>query len=61
MKMKMAIFFFWGGGGGGREGDVRGSRNLGGGSASYKLSTTKDSQKLMIYAVFLFCDPPSPG
>ena len=60
MKMKMAIpsFFLGGGGGGGREGGVRGSRNLGGGSASFKLLTTKGSQKLY-YAVFLFI--PLPG
>ena len=56
----MAIpFFFWGGGGG-KGGSVRGSRKLGGSSASYKLSTTKDSQKY-IYPVFLFRDPPSPS
>ena len=33
-------------GGGGREGGVTGSRNFGGNSTSFKLSTTKDSQKL---------------
>ena len=38
--MKMASF--WGGGG------VRGSRNLGGGSASFKLSTTKDSNDMQL-------------
>ena len=48
--MKMAIPFLGGG-----------SRNLGGGSASFKLLTTKDSKKQMIYyAVFLFRDPPFP-
>ena len=48
--MKMAISFFWGAGGGGgeegREGGVKGSQNLGKSSASFKSSTTKDSQKL---------------
>ena len=46
--MKMAIPFFLGGGGGEREGGVKGSQNLGKSSASFKRSTTKDSQKLMI-------------
>ena len=41
-------------GGGGKGEGVRGSRNLGGGSASSKLSTTKDSQKLMIYMQFSY-------
>ena len=42
-SVKMANSFL---GGGGREGGVRGSRNFGGSSASFKLSTTKDSRKL---------------
>ena len=57
-SMKVAISSFFGGGGGR---GVRGSRNLGGSSASFKLSTTKDSHKLMIHAVFLFRNPPSPS
>ena len=39
---------FWGGG---REGDVRGSQKLGGSSASYKLSTTKDSQYICSFPI----------
>ena len=39
-SVKMANSFW---GGGGREGAVRGSRNFRGSSASFKLSTTKDS------------------
>ena len=35
-------FFGGGGGGGGEEGGVRGSRNLGGSSTSFKLSMAKD-------------------
>ena len=46
--------------GGGGEGGVRGSRNLGGGSASFKLLTTKDSQKLMIYMQFSHSVTPPP-
>ena len=45
--MKMASLFLGGGGGGGG-GGVRGSRNLGGGSASFKLSTTKDSNDMQL-------------
>ena len=41
-------------GGGGKGGGVRGYRNLGGGSASFKLSTIKDSQKRMIYMQFSY-------
>ena len=48
LSVKVAIPFFLGGGG------VRGSRNLGGSSASFKRSTTK-------YGVFLFHDPPPPS
>ena len=44
-------------GGGGEGGGVR-SRSLGESSASFKLSTTKDSND--IYTVFLFCDHPPP-
>ena len=40
--MKIAIL--WGGGGGGGGGGVRGNRNLGGSYASFRLSSTKDSQ-----------------
>ena len=52
--MKVAIPF---GGGGGR-GCQRKSKPWGKISTSFKLSTTKDSRKLMMYnAVFLFRDP----
>ena len=55
--MKVAIPF----GGGGR-GCQRKSKPWGKSSASFKISTTKDSRKLMMYnAVFLFCDPPPPS
>ena len=54
--MKVAIPFFWGGG----EGGDRGSRNLGGSSASSKLLTTKDNKKLMIYMQFSYSMTPPP-
>ena len=55
MKKWQFLFFFLGGGGG-----VRGSWNLGGSSTSFKLSTTKDSKKLMIYMQFSYSVTPPP-
>ena len=66
MKVTISSFFFWGGGGGGggegREGGHRCQRNqnFGGSSASFKWSTTKDSQKLMIYMQFSYSVTPPP-
>ena len=57
MKMTIPFFFLGGGGGGGGPGgDVRGNRNLGGSSATFKLSTTKDRPPLPE-----FLDPPLHG
>ena len=51
-SMKMAIPFFLGGGGGGGRGVSEKVENLvEAGSTSYKISTTKDSQKLCSFPI----------
>ena len=61
MKHESWQFLFFWGGGGGEGGGVRGSRNLGGSSTSFKLWTTKVSIIIMHFSYSVTLPPQVSG